>query len=256
MKKTERLIKLSLILTISINSCIMDNKSFDAKSYDEKPSVSIEDKIIIPSGFSKKYVIQREEDLSYNDISRKQVRITVPSGLKKEEVKNNIGHLVINLYKRKTPDGISVLVYEDKFSIEGVYTVAMGEFAPNGEWGKVNKNIPLKDYHLKIGYRESYFQPKIKTYSIGSKVTIFCEEEWNTKEKKFVPSSTVPLSNSAREWSTENIIINIPNNSEAEIIDIHQEKLNDGSVFIRYKIKTTFKGKNYQGWIHSEEIKK
>lgn len=258
MKKIKKLIGLFFLFAISIYSC-NTNKGKNPNTIipsATKTSISIENIIKIPTDFTKEYKIIKEEDLSYKDIIRKQLRVTVPAGMDKLKIENNIKHLIIEYYNTKKPDGISISMYENGDNIEMAYTVAMGEFAPNGDWEKVNKNISLEQFQLRIEYKESYFQPKKATINIGSKVTISKKEEWNIKERKFVPASSVPLSNSAREWTSENIIVRIPNNSKAEITDIHKEKLSNGSEFVRYKIRTTYKGKAYQGWINSDEIEK
>ena len=161
MKKSKQLIRLFFLITIVFYSCNSKNsKNINNTAVnDNEQAVTIENKIQIPVDFNKQYEIRKEEDLSYSNITRKQLRITVPSELSKSDLENNIKHLVIEYYKSKKPDGISVLVYEKGDNVESAYTVAMGEFAPFGNWEKINKNTSLNDYQLNIEFKESYFQP-------------------------------------------------------------------------------------------------
>jgi hypothetical protein len=253
MRTKKGIFVIAFILAIAFHSCKSGQNN---QEKDQSKSVTLEEKISLPVGFVIKYKIIKEEDLSYNGIKRFQYRITIPSTLNKEDVENNIKQIVLSNYKRFQLDGISILVFEEGDFISGAYTVAMGEFAPFGDWSKIEKNKPLQSYELKIEYKEKYFQPKEITLDKGSIVTLYKDKEWNIDQKKFVKATSVPLSNSTREWNKENIIIKIPNNTSAKILDVYKEKLIDDSEFIRYKVTVTYQGKKYEGWINNEEVKK
>lgn len=125
------------------------------KQNDYSPSMI--DKLEIPAGFTKRYIIQEVEDFSYGNVDRKQLRITLPVGLSKQEVELNIVHATKYYYDKNKPDGISILGYTKNDDIRYFYTVAMGEYAPNGDWGSIGNNIPINKFKLKIEFNRSYF---------------------------------------------------------------------------------------------------
>ena len=254
MRKTVNFIVL-ITLSILLIYCKDVNQS-NSTNENVASKMTIEEKVELPGNFTKVYTVQEVEDLSYAGIDRRQIRITLPTGLDKITVQNNLKHAVIEYFKIYSPDGLSVVAYENGDNIENAFTVGMAVFAPDGLWEKIESNKPLDNFELIIELKEAYFQPKEKQIEIGSIVTLFNETEWSKSERKLVPAKSVPISNSAREWTDENIIVKIPNNTTAVILEIHKEKLVDGSAFIRYKVEASNNDKKYQGWINSDEIRK
>lgn len=254
MLKSSFFIFLILSLSLFMSSFKNNTSSKYAFPNNNQGYLPIDKKIVLPVGFHKKYTIQKEENLSYKNINRRQIRITIPSGLKKSEVRDNIKHAVKQIYKKYKPDGISILVFEAGDNIESFYTVAKGDFAPYGIWKKIRKNIPLKDYELSIKTKESYFQPKSGIVKKGSSVKIYNDKKYDLNKRKFVKAKNISLSNSAKSWMTEDIIVKVPNYSVATIVDSYKEKLINGSELIRYKVKVNYKGKTYIGWVHGEQI--
>jgi hypothetical protein len=248
------------ILTFLILFSCKENKSSNQKEKVEiseiAKNISIDEIINIPKDFSKSYDIEKEEDISYGGVKRTQLRIVIPSGLDKETVENNIKYAVIESYNKKESNGISILVYENGDNIESAFSVAMGDFAPNGKWEEIDSGFSLENYKLNIDLNEPYFKPKETTTEKNASVILYISEEWNRTKRAFVKANSVPLSNSAREWNEENIIVKVPNNSKGKIIDVYKEKITGGYEIIRYKVKVKYKGKTYEGWINSDEIKK
>lgn len=250
-----------LILLLSLALChTKRTKKVDAtlpfmQEQNKSESKTIEEILELSEKFKKEYRIKKDEDLSYKGIVRTQLRITVPAGLTKTEIKNNITDVVINSYKEKRADGISVLVYEDGDNINHAYTVAMGEFAPGGEWNNIKRNVPLSQFSLNIKYRKGYFHPKEVFLKKGTVVRLYKKTMWSRKQKKNVKAFEVPLSRSAEDWTKDFIIVNIPNGTSAKIIDVYTTKI-AGELFIRYKVETNYNGKKYTGWVHEDEVKK
>ncbi len=216
--------------------------------------ITIDDLVVLPADFEPRYKIQNEEDLSYSNINRRQIRITVPYGLNKAEIENNLKHATKFVYNKYKPDGISIFVYEDGDNIMSHYTVAKGDFAPFGDWGKITSSSKLDNYKLQIDIQEAYFKPKTLTLEKGSVVRLFREEKWDKKKKDFVPAKDVALSKSINSWDEEDIIAYAQNNSSAKILDVYKEKI-VGFDFIRYKVRVTIKGKNFEGWVHGDEVR-
>jgi hypothetical protein len=256
MKKTYYIGILISFILFSCKENNSSNKKEKTETIELTTNISINQIISIPNDFIKNYEIKKEEDLSYSGIKRTQLRIVVPSGLDKSTVENNIKSAVIESYNKIKSDGISILVYEKGDNIESAFSVAKGDFAPNGKWEEISNGISLDNYKLNIDLNEPYFQPKESTSEINATITLYKFEEWNRTKGDFVKAYFVPLSNSAREWNEENIIVKVPNNSKGKIIDVYKEKITGGSEIIRYKVEVEHKGKTYEGWINSDEIKK
>lgn len=221
----------------------------------------IDNLIILPTNLQPKYKIKKEEDLSYRDtkngqlIKRIQIRITVPAGLNKNELENNLKHATKTIYNKHKPNGISIFAYEDGDNVMSAYTVAKCDFAPFGDWGKITTSKKINNYKTNIDIREAYFKPKVSTYGKGASVKLFREEKWDRKKKDFVTAKDVALSKSINSWVEEDIIAYAQNNSSANILDVYKEKFPDGSDFIRYKVRVSIKGKNFEGWVHGEEVR-
>lgn len=244
-------------------SCSKDSEQkMPDKSINSEENITIDNLTILPMNFQPKYKIQKEEDLSYRDnkkgqlIKRIQIRITVPAGLNKSDLENNLKHATKSIYNKHIPNGISIFAYEEGDNVMSTYTVAKCDFAPFGDWEKITSSSKLDDYKLQIDIREAYFKPKTLTLKKGSVVKLFREEKWDRKKRDFVPAKDVALSKSINSWVEEDIIAYAMNNSSAKILDVYKEKFSDGSDFIRYKVLVTINGKDFEGWVHGEEVRK
>ena len=253
---------LILVLSLIFVSCSKESEQkVKSQSTNSNKNYTIDDLIVLPTDFQTKYEIQNEEDFSYRDkkngqlIKRIQIRITVHPSLNKSELENNLKHAIKIIYDKHKSNGISVLAYENGDNIMSAYTVAKSIFAPFGEWGKISASNKLDNYKVHINVRDAYFKLKISTFEIGSLVKIFRDKKWDSEKKDFVPAKDVALSKSINSWVEEDIIAYVQNNSSAKILDVHKEKYSDGSDFIRYKVLVSIKGKNFEGWVHSEEIR-
>ena len=253
---------LILVLSFLFISCSKDSEQkLPDKLISSVENFTIDNLIILPKNFHPKYKIQNEEDLSYRDnkngqlIKRIQIRITVPPGLNKSELENNLKHATKTIYDKHKPNGISVFAYEDGDNVMSAYTVAKCDFAPFGDWGKISASNKLDNYKVQIDVRDAYFKPKTSTFEKGSVVKLFREEKWDRNKKDFVPVQDVALSKSINSWVEEDIIAYVQNNSSAKILDVYKEKFPDGSDFTRYKVLVSIKGKDFEGWVHGEEVR-
>ena len=241
---------------IFIISCSQEQKDLqNTQKTTQKKNLTIDDIIVLPNDFQVKYKIEKEEDLNYKNITRKQIRITVPSDLSKDELQNNIKHVVKYLYNKSNPDGISVLVYESGDNVMSAYTVAMGEFAPYGNWSLISANHTIDNYKIEVDIKDSYFNPRPKLLSTGSNVFLYKDQKYDRNRKEFVPASEVGLSKSINSWVEEDIIIFVPNNISAKILDVYKENLAGVEYFIRYKVAVSIQGNYYEGWVHDYEVK-
>ena len=241
--------RLLLLLFLFLLVSCKGNKKKETSDYS-----ILQNSLEIPTFFNSEYTVKEREDLSHNNAKRRQLRISVPSGLTKELVENNIKEAVLTDIIKNGRAAVSVLVYKDKDSVNRAYTVAMGEFVPGGEWENANNESELKDYVLNVDFAEGYFKSKPEPINTEEKTVLFTDNKYDRSAGEFVPASHVPISNSIREWTSEHIIIEVPDGIEAEVVDTYRETISGGHEIIRHKIKVTFNGKEYQGWVHGEEV--
>ena len=215
--------------------------------------ITINDIINIPTDLIVAYKIVKEENLSYSNINRRQIRISIPLGLTRQDITLNIYHSIKMTYNKYKPDGISVFVHQitDGSKFGGI--IANADFAPYGKWDKIKSGVPLNKFDVNIDIQEWYFKPQEKTIKIGSNVKL-SDTKWDSGRKEFVPANYVPISKSINSWFDEDIIVRVPSNANVTILDDYKERLSNGEMFIRYKVKVLYKGKTYIGWVHGDEV--
>jgi hypothetical protein len=121
--------------------------------------------ISYPEGNYKiKYSIKSEQWLRFSVINRREIRISLPAGLSKDEVRYNVTHCIVSDFNKNKPDAISVLVYcrdDVLFDIDGMYNVARAVFAPYGKWERAQEgfayNLPVDKFAFTIDFYEGYF---------------------------------------------------------------------------------------------------
>lgn len=89
---------------------------------------------------------------------------------------------------------------------------------------------------------------KMHIFKKGDIVQLFKEEEWNAKQQKFVKTTKTSIFSNSRSLTEENLIATYPNGTQAEIIDIYEETLANGSIWRVYKVKTKT-SPSKEGWI-------
>jgi len=104
------------------------------------------------------YEIVEEEDISHALARRYSVRVVVNNNL---ATKNQIGAIsekIVNDYEAKNADALVIFFYFDKGQIDGAYTLAKAEWAPNGDWSQADLK---KDQ--KLTYKFTDFIDKERT---------------------------------------------------------------------------------------------
>jgi len=131
--------------------CIYDSPS-------DKKSV-IDEVINIPNNFNPQYSIVETEDISYLYVKRISVRITVPKGLSKAILENNIKHAIKKTYndQEPKPKAICVFAYELGTDTNDYYTAGKCNFAPFGDWSKADQDVSIDQYGLKFEFYDEYF---------------------------------------------------------------------------------------------------
>ena len=73
--------------------------------------ITIDDVVNVPPDFQIQYEIIKIEDLSYSGVDRRRGIISVPSGLSKKGLTQNIYHSIKTIYDTYYSDRISIWIY-------------------------------------------------------------------------------------------------------------------------------------------------
>lgn len=141
--------------------------------------------------FLKSYEIIKIEDSNFSQIKQKIIYINLEDGLTKEEVRFNIKYLTADIFNSNQLDGIKIFVFSKEsqnfLGFNNKYNLAKSDFAPYGEWGKVEEgfayNLPLEKFNWKIEFEESYFNKKLKVETT-EEMTLRLILELNKKKNK------------------------------------------------------------------------
>ena len=104
------------------------------------------------------YTIADEEDLSYSNVIRWQIRATTPiDNLTQEQIKNIAGDIVKRVKEERKVNAISIFLYYEGDDIYYMYTIARIDYAPYGDWSRADE-VKTGDYSkhkYSIEYRNS-----------------------------------------------------------------------------------------------------
>lgn len=148
-------------------SCNSNNKS-STKQQKATPNkeISIEQSIPVFPSFTPTYKIIEIRDLSYADIIRKEVRVSLPRNLNKDDILFNFRVISTEEYNKNKFNAITVFAFHENESVNQAYTVAMYEFCPYGDWSRSDKKVPLSEYGEKIEIKKSYFEEATNKWGV------------------------------------------------------------------------------------------
>ncbi len=201
---------------------------------------TIESALPIPLSFNPSFNRVKVEDYSYKDIIRKGARITMPSGLSRKDVENNLRAAAIGLYDEFTPDAVTVFAFSEGDDTNDAFTVGMIEFCPYGEWDKAEHAIPLEKWRENITVHDSYFETKPMMVVEGASV-------------RLVRDGGVKISRERDSWVSEDIIAIAPNGTEATVEQSYRKQYSE-MLFVRYKVSAVINGTQITGWVHEDEV--
>ena len=87
---------------------------------------------------STNYEIVEEEDISYALAKRYNIRVVVNNNPPTKNQIRAISEKIVSDYKAKNADALAIFFYFDKGQIDGAYTLAKAEWAPNGDWSQAD----------------------------------------------------------------------------------------------------------------------
>lgn len=258
--------KLLFLLLVSCSVFFVNCKSNTPKktetnimSKEVKP-LTLLDIIKIPTNFISKFEIVSTEDISYKEkdilIKRIQQKITLPSNLSEDEVKDNLRKVAVGIYNQYECKNISIFAYSDKNNINCAYTIAMYEFCPYGDWSLTNKEVSITEYKENVEIRDYYLKPieEIKlALKIGDTVTLKCIDKWDVKTQQFILDNTIQISKDSSSFMDDNIITRVKGGTIATLLKKYEYKFSDGSLWVAYQVKIK-SPKSIVGWIVDTNI--
>ncbi|MCK4891536.1 MAG: hypothetical protein KAS78_02600, partial [Candidatus Pacebacteria bacterium] len=133
------------------------------------------------------YEIVEEEDISHALARRYSVRVVVNNNPATKNQIKAISEKTVNDYKAKNADALAIFFYFDKGQIDGAYTLAKAEWAPNGDWSQAELG---KDQKLTYKFTDFIDKERIEENLFGlseeQRKEIFKEivkcEDWGYRE--------------------------------------------------------------------------
>ncbi len=132
---------------------------FRLSEFGSYPEPSIGEMIKIPENFKPVYKIIDVSRLDDRRALRTRIRMTVPKGLKRKPLLNNIRHAVKISYQRRPVDAISVALFTEGQDIGNAPDVGNAVFAPSGRWEKADHALSLINFRLTFKLNKTYFTP-------------------------------------------------------------------------------------------------
>jgi hypothetical protein len=242
---------LILVLILSLAGCSANQPSKSIppatnNSASTQPK-TIEAILSLPDNFKPSYKIAETRDVSFSTVKRYVVSLKLPSNLSKEEVEQNFKHAILQTYKDKKPNAITIWGYQDGDDIKQSFTVGDAVFAPNGKWESAgDSDGSLQNHQVIVNVKDSYLNAK-KTLSVGDVITLMALKSDIVKDKD---------TNSVRVWNDygnrydSNILMKVPNGTKAKILDKKQTGAGD-YISTAYKVEV----KQTVGWVDFFDIK-
>lgn len=182
-------------------------------------------------------------DVSFGNTRRYTTRIVVPLHLSRDEIETILREVTMDLYKKKArPKAISVFAYMPGDNTEWTYTVAMSEYAPNGVWADARKPDPMA-FSFKFG--TSYFDICALSIRLVTGETV-----------RLIPTVGHPvlIAESFDDWSDAGLIAALPDEAEAEIVDVRFRAIGANTYSMWARVKTNTSNGLIEGWVRHKDI--
>ena len=123
--------------------------------------------LVIPSGDKSPpapmveapaHSVVRTEDVSYGNVRRLNVRVTVPQHYEKSEIEAIARSVVAEITDRQKVNAISVMFFGPGVTTDGAFDVGLVEWAPNGSWGDAH-SVRAGDYAT-FRYHVVHYPPR------------------------------------------------------------------------------------------------
>lgn len=81
-----------------------------------------------------KVKVARVDDASYGSVKRYVYRVVMPGNPPVGHVETALRWLILKARLKGKFNALGFFVYRSESEIDGIYTVAKGDYAPNGDW--------------------------------------------------------------------------------------------------------------------------
>jgi len=177
-------------------------------------------------------------DISYSNIIRKEVKISIAKGYNKRQIQNMLEVVAKQIGKELNVDALTLKCYADGDDFTGPYTVGDAIYAPNGDWAAAGSNNPKS---TTINFATLYFENNDDAeIKIGDTVELVSRD-----------GDGVRISSEIDNWEDNKIISKLDAGVEARVIDVHSEVVTPDYTFKRVKVKNN----DVIGWVHHSEVK-
>jgi hypothetical protein len=208
---------------------------------------TIEAILSLPDNFKPAYKIAETRDVSFSMVKRYVVSVILPPSLGKEEVEQNFKHAILQTYRDKNPNAITIWGYQNGDDIKQSFTVGDAVFAPNGKWENAgDSDGSLRNYQVVINVRDSYLSTD-KPLSVGDVITLVAFKSDVFKDRD---TSSVRVWNDYGNRYDSNILMKVPNGTKAKILEMKQTGAGNYASTV-YKVEV----KQKVGWVDFFDIK-
>lgn len=171
---------------------------------------------------------------------RLEIRLVLPQGLKKTVIRANLGHAVMTTYASAKRAGtalgaLTAFAYTDRSQTQGVFTVAVADYAPHGDWSKANAEVNLRDWKFNVRYSDGYFKPQRQLLATRTPAQ-------TTKETH--------ISKKAKSWNDGDLIGTAPKGAQLLVLESRRIPVSGGYVE-RYRIR--YNEDLLEGWVPGAE---
>jgi hypothetical protein len=224
-----------------------DNNSVSVNNPTSAQPKTIETILALPDDFKPTYKIAETRDVSVSSVKRYAVSIMLPANLKKEEVEQNFKYAVLQTYKDKKTNAITIWGYQNGDDIKQPFTVGDAVFAPNGKWESAGDGDgSLQNYQTIIKVKDSYLNAK-NDISVGDVVTLTALKSDVIKDNY---TTSIRIWNDYGNRYDSNILMKVPNGTKAKILEKKQTGAGDYIETV-YKVEVNQK----TGWVDFFDIK-
>ena len=107
------------------------------------------------------YKIVEDGDSSYADVTRKDLRIVLASGVTEAQLKNTLTKVVEEYTNQnKDVDALIVFAYDREQDIGGIFTLGKATWAPEGDWSKAENTDDRGNYQISFQIMKKVTDPE------------------------------------------------------------------------------------------------
>ena len=126
--------------------------------------------------FTPVYTFVQDEAVPAGATPRFCARITVPTGLARDVLSENVAHALRTEYSQHAaakPGAVCIAAYKAGDDTSGTYSAAKGDYAPEGDWTRADASVPVERWRVAIRQADEYDAvPNTLKFAPGAKVKL------------------------------------------------------------------------------------